>query len=614
MSKEQSGTRPSRVESSIDVPDASHSYASNATFGNLAKDVAENGSRRNMPKEKSGACTGRSRLMIFLVVFLSIYSLLVENKVLGSVKTSLEFGREEAVATGDTTDASPTVAPYAYPTNSSTSSKVGMSVPDQAETETEIATSRVEQERQDVSAEEDAEQKNQKKEASAEEDAERNNQKEKENKQKKRNKRYRSMEEQNARSTRFPSVETRVKFSMSNWYVPPCADSDGAFVLYQPLSTSKQRSYVLREISVGKQTNSSQSGNTTAAALIQVDPGMQAENIFSLDRESVPETSVKEYRRFLLEYAKDPFKTMLPLFGSLNGAPLLTQWGDRAWSRSLRFGQPGAPPINNTAVPIIKKFRAVVSRDELDRVTSADCYGTNRPQSGMTGFAAIVWKLNSNRHFGPLKYVEQNDIPWKKKRNQAVSRGGANSYSDAVFSAKTQRAKCLAIDRCRIVLLSGNSTLLDIRLTKINKERTNGLQSTVDGVQLVGKEFSMRKLLKYKAIIMVQGNDVASGLKWALMSNSVLIIPPPTLTTWAMEEFLEPWVHYIPLDPSLSDAEEKMQWVLDHDKEAQQIAHRGGLWMKDMVYHPDAAKDDQAVYKEILRRYQSHFRASDKLI
>jgi hypothetical protein len=130
----------------------------------------------------------------------------------------------------------------------------------------------------------------------------------------------------------------------------------------------------------------------------------------------------------------------------------------------------------------------------------------------------------------------------------------------------------------------------------------------------MGKKLSRKHQLKYKAIIMIEGNDVASGLKWALMSNSVLMIPPPTLTTWAMEEFLEPWVHYIPLDPNLSDAEEKMQWVLDHDREAQQIAHRGGLWMKDMVYHPDAAKDDQAVYKEILRRYQSHFRASDKLI
>jgi hypothetical protein len=42
-------------------------------------------------------------------------------------------------------------------------------------------------------------------------------------------------------------------------------------------------------------------------------------------------------------------------------------------------------------------------------------------------------------------------------------------------------------------------------------------------------------------------------------------------------------------------SEEKMQWVIDHDREAQQIAHRGGLWMKDMVFYPDAEKDDQAI-------------------
>jgi hypothetical protein len=152
--------------------------------------------------------------------------------------------------------------------------------------------------------------------------------------------------------------------------------------------------------------------------------------------------------------------------------------------------------------------------------------------------------------------------------------------------------------------------LLDTGLNRIYSR----MNSTIDGVQLVGKKLSMKDQLRYKAIIMIEGNDVATGLKWALMSNSVLMIPPPTLTTWAMEELLEPWVHYVPLNASLGDAEEKMQWVLDHDSEAREIAHRGGLWMKDMVYHPDATKDDQVVYNEILRRYQSHFRASDNLV
>jgi hypothetical protein len=427
-------------------------------------------------------------------------------------------------------------------------------------------------------------------------------------------------EELDARSTRFPSVEARVKFAMSNWYVPPCADSDGAVILYQLLSwnqTSQRRSYVLREISVmGEQSNSSQSMDTTSAPLIEVESSIKGDITFLIDRESLYQQ--KEERKSglpLAGYAKDVFQTILPLFDNLNGAPLLTQWGDAPGSRVLLFNQTDAPPtfISYPALPIIKKFRAVVSRDELDRVTSADCYGANRPQSGPNKFPSIIWQLKAGRHFGPLKLVERNDIPWEQKLNQAVFRGGPNGIiSDSFRRAETERDRCLAMARCRLILLSGNSTLLDTRMKRIDKRV--GMNSTIDGVELVGKELSMKDQLRYKAIIMIQGNDVATGLKWALMSNSVLMIPPPTVTTWAMEELLEPWVHYIPLDASLGDAEEKMQWVVDHDREAQEIAHRGGLWMKDMVFHPDAAKDDQAVYKEILRRYQSHFRASDKLV
>jgi hypothetical protein len=432
---------------------------------------------------------------------------------------------------------------------------------------------------------------------------------------------YTSNEELNARSTRFPSVEARVKFSMSNWYVPPCSDSDdGAVVLYQLLSwneTSKERRYVLREISTGKQTNSSRSMDATSSAtLLDVKSFIKGDSTFVIDRDSLYQ-QMEERKRdgvsHLAEYAEDAFQTISPLFDSLNGVPLLTQWGDAAGSKVLRFShQPGAQPFFYSALPIIKKFRPVISRDELDRVTSADCHGANRlRQSGTKKHPAIVWLLKRKRHFGPLKHVQQNDIPWEQKLNQAVFRGGPTGNVPAAFrNAKTGRDRCLAMKRCRLVLLSGNSTLLDTGLSRIYSR----MNSTIDGVQLVGTALKMQDQLRYKAVIMIEGNDVATGLKWALMSNSVLMMPPPTLTTWAMEELLEPWVHYIPLNASLGDAEEKMQWILDHDKEAQEIAHRGGLWMKDMVYHPDAAKDDQAIYKEILRRYQSHFRASDKLV
>lgn len=102
-------------------------------------------------------------------------------------------------------------------------------------------------------------------------------------------------------------------------------------------------------------------------------------------------------------------------------------------------------------------------------------------------------------------------------------------------------------------------------------------------------------------------SDVGTGLKWALFSNSVVMMIPPKYTSWAMEELLVPWVHYIPLHEDLSDVEEKMRWVLDNDSSAEDIARQGSLWILDLVFHPDASKDDEKISQEIARRYFAHF-------
>jgi Glycosyl transferase family 90 len=106
---------------------------------------------------------------------------------------------------------------------------------------------------------------------------------------------------------------------------------------------------------------------------------------------------------------------------------------------------------------------------------------------------------------------------------------------------------------------------------------------------------------------------VSSGLKWALYSNSVVMTQPSTYTSWAMEELLDPWVHYIPLNDDLSDVEEKMQWVIDNDEEASKIAHRGKLWISDLIYHPDAQADDESIIDQTFKRYEAHFVSNNKL-
>jgi len=137
-------------------------------------------------------------------------------------------------------------------------------------------------------------------------------------------------------------------------------------------------------------------------------------------------------------------------------------------------------------------------------------------------------------------------------------------------------------------------------------------------------------------------------LVWKLASSSVLLMPVPTSTSWIMEESLIPWVHYVPLNVTRKiitsgsksgkvsgktfnktkqpkqyhqprqetfqhttyyyNILDMVQWVRDHDDEARKIAERATLFVYDLWYHPDAMRDNNAIKKEIMRRYQKYWR------
>lgn len=77
--------------------------------------------------------------------------------------------------------------------------------------------------------------------------------------------------------------------------------------------------------------------------------------------------------------------------------------------------------------------------------------------------------------------------------------------------------------------------------------------------------------LKYKFILCLEGNDVASNLKWVMSSNSLAVMPKPKFETWFMEENLIPNHHYVLIKDDYSDLEERMNHYINHPQEAQQI-------------------------------------------
>ncbi|MDE6135227.1 MAG: lipopolysaccharide biosynthesis protein, partial [Muribaculaceae bacterium] len=85
------------------------------------------------------------------------------------------------------------------------------------------------------------------------------------------------------------------------------------------------------------------------------------------------------------------------------------------------------------------------------------------------------------------------------------------------------------------------------------------------------EKLTIAEHLDFKFIMAIEGNDVASNLKWIMSSNSIAVMPRPTYETWFMEGTLIPDVHYIEVKPDFSDLVERVEYYMAHPDAAQKI-------------------------------------------
>ena len=77
--------------------------------------------------------------------------------------------------------------------------------------------------------------------------------------------------------------------------------------------------------------------------------------------------------------------------------------------------------------------------------------------------------------------------------------------------------------------------------------------------------------LNYRYIFAIEGNDVASNLKWVMASNSVAVMPKPRFETWFLESQLIAGEHFIEISPDFDDIEEKLEPYFVNPKLALEI-------------------------------------------
>ena len=393
----------------------------------------------------------------------------------------------------------------------------------------------------------------------------------------------------NGRRLRFPSVDERVRVYTSTWYSPPCANNTDGFVYYRYPKDSASTLELRYRFQKSPYANQSVmiSTDVRSDAMFHVRESALADCVENNPNPAMRVIFCPEVAKFILPFRNE-------IFEEVGGTvPLIAQVGDASASRGYGVAN----------LPVIKKNRRAVNKATLKAMTSPKCVdGPRMVHPVQKRLSPIVWKLQYKRHFKRFNFLAGEDIPWNAKKGMAVFRGAFTGPNVDDIDDVDQR--CRATPRCSLVVNSAGSKIVNAKLTTLDSK----VPEVVDGVTVMGERMDRPTLLRYKVLIMLEGNDVSSGLKWAMLSNSIVMLPTPTATSWAMEELLVPFIHYIPLKDDLSDVEEKLQWVLDHDKEAEYISKRSTLWVRDLLRHPDALKENRAVDREVLQRYAAHFK------
>jgi hypothetical protein len=166
---------------------------------------------------------------------------------------------------------------------------------------------------------------------------------------------------------------------------------------------------------------------------------------------------------------------------------------------------------------------------------------------------SILFKLNKIRHF---VFVD-DPVPFESKKDRLVWRG--NAYQP---------------NRRKFLEQFFGHAMCDVG----HAEKRLGGKPWQVPYLTIGQQ------LENKFVLSMEGNDVATNLKWILSSNSLCFMTRPKLETWFMEGRLVPGRHYVLLREDYSDLVDKMLYYASHVPEALGIidhAHRHVAQFRD---------------------------------
>jgi hypothetical protein len=114
----------------------------------------------------------------------------------------------------------------------------------------------------------------------------------------------------------------------------------------------------------------------------------------------------------------------------------------------------------------------------------------------------------------------------------------------------------------------------DVKLTRVRNldPAHQGRLLFSEDTRFYDDEKGLDEHVKYKYIFIVDGNCIASAHQWVFASGSVPIMVTHPENEYWFKKYLKPGFHYVSVKYDLSDLKETIEWLINNDDKAKQIA------------------------------------------
>ena len=198
-----------------------------------------------------------------------------------------------------------------------------------------------------------------------------------------------------------------------------------------------------------------------------------------------------------------------------------------------------------------QKLKGLFLFGDIVKVPEQPTFVKSRPIADNNANSVLL-KWNKLRHF---MFIKKEHSTFLEKKNMLVSRGKVH---------KTQPHRIKFMEQ-----------YYNHPMCNIGRVNTNELSPLWKVPRL-----SIDQQLAYKFILCLEGNDVASNLKWVMSSQSIAVMPKPKFETWFMEGTLVADVHYIEIKDDYSDLEQRLTYFIENQDKALQIITNANTYVQ----------------------------------